>query len=352
MIAQEVNCTNCDALLRTEDRYCGKCGKAVFKIDNCSFSKKTLALAVLATTLFTGALLLLMPSLIGKTPLGVHNSKATENSALTLNNEIDDDNIKQLKKELEINPNSKDVLKELVQKLWEKLPNDKEPNQALVLELLDNLSRITAIDPNDSSSLLMLANLTFNQRVFDKSSEFYLRYLTQVPDDIQARASYSSALTFIGKFKEALEELDLILQKDPKLFQANAYKAITLAQMGKIEEAKKIGSAALLLAPNEESKEKFQKFIASLDQKENTKLIDFLKNHPIISTKILKLDDSDPKVLKLYLKQFPMSAMPAIAKEAFFGKIKVAKVNDIKSKITKLEFYDVESNSLMDTVNF
>ncbi len=296
-------------------------------------------------------------SLLGKAPSNSHSSDPSTSSIeanLTTVN-YDDSKTLELKKELEINPNNFTTLRELTSLMWEKLSSYENPPSNLVLDLLDNLLKLNSADSNDAKTLLMLANLSFNQKVFSKSASYYEKYLFLNPDDLEARSSYSSVLTFIGKFDDSLKQIDMVLKKNPNSFQANAYKAITLSQIGKIQESKELAVKALSFAPNDEAKARFSKFIDSLESElsgnkilnSNSNIIEFVKTNPIAGQKFIHSEITSDKKLKLFFKDFPMDKMPPIAKETFFGKLKES--SDIKNYL-QIEFIDSESGSIMEVL--
>ena len=212
-------------------------------------------------------------TLIGKAPTQTHQIAAaqsgraqTQSPAIAAGSDrsYQDENIIKLQDAVSKDENNLEGYRALSQALWGKLSDDAPPSQALALDILDSLSHVLRLAPDDDQALIMMANLSFNQKIFDKSADFYKRYLVINPEDSEARASYASSLTFLGKFDEAIKELDSVIAKKPDYFQAIAYKAIAFAQMGKPAEAVALGQKALALSPNEEAKARFAGFLDSL----------------------------------------------------------------------------------------
>ncbi len=293
--------------------------------------------------------------IIGNAPVESHPQNTQQAAAV----DYDDAETKAFKAELAINPNNPDALRGLAQSLWTKLANYEEGPSNLVLDLLDTLLKLQSIDPQDKLTLLMLANLSFNQRVFDKSAQYYEKYLILEPEDTEARANYSSVLTFIGKLDDALRQIDIVVGKDPKSFQANAYRAITLAQMGRVDEAKKVGESAMQYAPSEEAKNRFGKFLASLDNQQNSpqqqnepdnnepSIVKVVKQSSVAGPKLVS-SKAEGKFLLLTFKDFPMKSMPPIAKDIFFSKIRAANQQD---KFEEIKFIDAASGTLMESLS-
>ena len=350
-------CAQCGSKRKLTDKFCGECGASLSENSSKVTARPLLFVSVLIGALFIGGLVIYCgQSLIGKPPTEQHQSGLSR-PAQTTNPADANDKIKELRAELEINPKSIPNLKALSAELWNLLPNEGEPSQALVLEIIDTLGKILAIDSKDGESLLMMANITFNQKVFSKSSEYFERYLAITPDDLEARASYASTLTFVGKPAEALKQLDTVLAKNPKAFQPLAFKAITLGQMNKLDEARKVGAEAMLVAPNDEAKKRFQGFLDSLsgmrqgntpqNQADNDESVTlrYLKQHQIVGPKLVRSEIKE-KILSVYLENFPMEAMPPFAKEKFESALKEQLKND-SNIVVKLRLIDNANNKVL-----
>jgi tetratricopeptide (TPR) repeat protein len=309
-------CTQCGTSYEQTPNFCGNCGNRI----QGGSKKLRLAPLVIFGVLGLGISFLVVQGserLIGKAPTQAHlNHTAAQQS----NPADQSDKVKELRAELAINANSLPNLRALAAELWNLLPNEGDPAPGLVLEIIDTLSKILVLDDKDGESLLMLANLTFNQKVFTKSSEYFQRYLTIHPDDLEARSSYASTLTFIGRPQDAIVELDKVLAQTPNAFQPLAFKAITLGQMDKLEEAKSIGTKALQYAPNDEARKRFQGFLDSLtgqrNQNSEPAVVTYLKTHQIVGPKFVSFSTAGDTATVI-LKEFPMSAMPPFAREKF-----------------------------------
>lgn len=221
-----------------------------------------------------------------------------------------------------------------------------EGEQALLLEAVDVFSRAVEKAPDDPMILLNLADLTFEQRLFPQAVKYYERYLKLSPNELQVRARYASALAFANRVDEAVDQLSLVLEKDPQNFQATAYLAISYAQKGDVERAKETGVRALAIAPNEEAKGRLQHFLTSLDKSKapaGTSIDDAIKSNPIAGNKFVKSEQVG-EVLNLYFKDFPMQAMPPFAKEKFFSQL----YPQVPSGVKEIVFLDSESGKELD----
>lgn len=279
-------------------------------------------------------------SLLGKPPVKKFEASLEDN--------ITDPVLDALRKAAETSPNEIAAWRALANTLKLKIQNSGGEDRGLILEAIDVYSNVLKLAPEDSEALLSLADLSFDERVFDKSKEFYVRYLTKNPDDHSARAKYGSTLTFLGELDQAEKELRTVIKKEPKSFHAHAYLAIALSEKGDLKEAKKIGDIALELAPKPEARERLAAFLQSLATPQDPLSLFYqkLKQNPVAGPKFQGGELAN-KTLKLSFKDFPMSNMPPFAKEKFFNSIKQLMP---KNTAAKVEFIDLETGKVMESL--
>ncbi len=295
---------------------------------------------------------------------------AAGHTAAHVAQEVDDPQLNAMRKEVEDAPNDLSKLRVYAGMLGDKLRSNPDAPQGLVFEAVDALSRILNAEPNDPGALVMMADLSFDQKAFTKAADFYQRYLKLEPEDLGARARYASTLTFLGKYSESVSELDSVLKKDPKNFPAMAYLAITYAQSGDLVKAKELGGKALTIAPSEDARARFSAFVESLDQAGapvssspqrgsaaqpeqpavKTGLEGFIavvRSNPVAGPKFVSFEQGKDKTLKLLFRGFPMQGMPPFAKEKFFSNLKKAAVETKLEGVSSLSFVDADSGAEM-----
>jgi tetratricopeptide (TPR) repeat protein len=215
-----------------------------------------------------------------------------------------------------------------------------------------------------------MADLSFEQRAFDKSKLMYERYLALAPDDLGARARLASALTFLKSYDAAISELEKVLAKDPRNFPAKAYYAITMSEKGDKLAALRIGREALAIAPSEEARRRFGAFLASIAgehppitgqplaggrdstepkaQEPGTKnLEEFLRTHPIVAPKIISIDREASGAVLVVLKNFPIEQMPEGVRMKFFGSLEATMVRE---GAKELRLIDSDSQKTLATI--
>jgi cytochrome c-type biogenesis protein CcmH/NrfG len=281
-----------------------------------------------------------------------------------------------LREQLEGDPQNIEKLKMLAGILGDKLRNNPQSSNTKVFEAIDVLSRILAMQPNDPAALVMMADVSFDQKAFTKAQEFYERYLKLEPDNHGARARYASTLTFLGQYDKSISELNSVLKQDPKNFPAMAYLSITYAQQGDFSKAKETGSAALNIAPSDEARARFSAFMTTLDAQPGTGsspargnvepakdaqvppqaatgisgFVDRVKSNPVAGPKFVGHEEVKDD-LRLTFKDFPMSQMPPFAKDKFFGSLKKAAQETGISQVRTISFIDLASGKVMDQIS-
>ena len=224
----------------------------------------------------------------------------------------------------------------------------KTQDQNLLLEQIQTLSAILKQDAENTWALLQMAELSFNKQIFDQAENYFKRYLQVEPKDNDARAKYASTLIFLGEPDRAIAELDQVLNAEPGMFQALAFKTIALAEKGDSASALKLSEEALKAAPNEEARTRLNSFITSITSKKSatpaeqampaavtTGLQEYFKQHQILGPKIVKLNENlEEKKLEVVLKEFPIAAMPEFAKAKL--------IENIKKQLSASDFKTVE----------
>lgn len=277
-----------------------------------------------------------------------------------------------LRVEIEQDPKSMEKLKILAGAIGDKLRNNPEAPPALVFEAIDILGKILTIEPNDPGALVMMADVSFDQRAFTKAREFYERYLKIEPDNLGARARYASTLTFLGEYDKSIDELNSVLKIDPKNFPAMAYLAITYAQRGDLPKAKQFGASALNIAPSEEAKARFSAFMTTLNEGDagqgarggvakvsdvgtsQTGLMGFISSvraNPVAGPKFVRYDDSKAGIVRLFFRDFPMGQMPPFAKEKFFTTLRQAAASAKLESVGAVTFVDDATGGEMATIS-
>lgn len=357
-------CGKCGAALQGVPRFCSECGSRLAARPRAFY----ITVAGSSLTLFALGIGLQM-ALRGDRvmPSPMRNTVAPE-----VEEQTDDPQVQAMRGELEKSPDDLTKLRVFAGMLSDKLRSNPAAPPALVFEAIDVLGRILKAEPNDPGALVMMADLSFDQRAFTKALDFYERYLKVDPDDLGARSRYASTLTFLGRYDDSISQLSKVLETDPKNFPAMAYLAITYAQRGDVPKAKELGTSALSLAPSEDARARFSAFVSSLDgtagssasndqghnqaqSGEGTQaaagvagFVEQLKSNPVAGPKFVRYEESSQATLTLVFRDFPMAQMPPFAKEKFFKGLKTSAEKHKLSDIQAISFVDESSGQQME----
>ena len=360
--AKEKSCNKCHRLLPNGAAFCPTCGRRAQQLFADVKPVHLLLITVLSLCLFAASWSM-QKKLTGEKP------SLTYRQYIKLHPELNstDNTLEELKASA-IKTNSKEAWQTVVTYIMKNYAASKGTSSTELLssemaaEMLDALRAMLAIDPNDSRTILLIAELSFDKQAFSKAAEFYARYLQIVPGNPDVIARYASSLTFLGQYTLAIDELKKALEKDPNNFKTLAYLSIAYAETGEKKLALKNGRRALTVAPSEEARAKLGQYIAKISggkapsasngaragQREHgvENFIELLKKNRIAGPKLNKWKISANSLL-LYFDDFPMAAMPPFAKEKFFKIIKEnAKGADL-AEINEVQFVDRKSGKLM-----
>ena len=360
-------CRKCGFSVNESMRFCSQCGTKIAGMNRSFLLTMGTAAAALFLVVYGLQRYLQPPQQV---------ALATQHSEAPAQADIHDPQIDALRSEVEKDPQNMEKLKMFAGILGDKLRNNPSAPPALVFEAIDVLGKILAISPNDPGALVMMADVSFDQRAFTKAQDFYERYLKLEPDNLGARARYASTLTFLGQYDKSIKELNGVLKADPKNFPAMAYLSITYAQSGDLTKAKEYGATALNLAPSDEAKARFSAFMNTLGggaaaQSDSpvrgnvpaksaetlgapSGLVGFISTiraNPIAGPKFVRYEEKKSGVLRLFFRDFPMGQMPPFAKEKFFGSLrqaaKASKIDGVRSIV----FIDEATENEMEVIS-
>jgi tetratricopeptide (TPR) repeat protein len=371
-------CSRCKGTLPAAARFCPACGVAIGIIPVRGSLHSAITPKRVAFALATAGFIWAFGNYTTQEFAGVKPTKPYGDTA----HGSGDAALAALRKQAEASPQDGAVLKNLAAAIVAKLQKSKTPAQSDIFDLIDILGKILKLDPKDREALLIMGDISFEQQVFDKSAEYYERYLKEVPGDITARSRRASALTFMARFDESIRELKEVLKVSPDNFAALAYLTVTYAQKGDKKLALDTGARALRAAPSGEAKEELSAFIEKVktgqipqkappagghdEQKVHTsdkashahedggasddKLAQYFKGNPIAGPKFVTLSLSKG-VAQATFKEFPMAAMPPFAKEKFFSGIKKFIADQGITEVQSIEFVDSASGAIMETIS-
>jgi tetratricopeptide (TPR) repeat protein len=130
-----------------------------------------------------------------------------------------------------------------------------------VLPQIEALEKAVVANPNDTKSILELANLLHDNRFYDRAIAYYQKYLEKNPKDSNARVDLGICYFDLGKLEEAEQHMKRALKDDPKHVLAHFNLGIVNLRAGKMKEANEWFKKTIALAPNSQAAEQAKQYI-------------------------------------------------------------------------------------------
>lgn len=225
--------------------------------------------------------------------------------------------------------------------------------------------------PDDLDSLRALGNIAYDRNEPDRAMEFYRRYLTIKPDDLGIQTDLATMLLAAKQYDEALAAYQAVLRTDPNFFQAQFNLAIAYRAKGDDEQALAALRRAREIATDDDTRKRVDALIAHVSgaapaapaaaEAEDGGGVDLhgavetiFRSHPIVGSRIDRIDWTGDNSARVLLRGFPMSSMPPMVREKFLdrvrGGLRQAKSDHQVTAALSVELVDAESGAVMETV--
>lgn len=152
------------------------------------------------------------------------------------------------------------------------LPQVQQTEQAAganmqVVPQIEEMEKQIAANPNDTQTMLKLANFLQDNRFYDKALKYYKSYLEKNPKDTNARVDFGICYFDLGRLDEAQQQMELALKTDSKHQMAHFNLGIVNLRAGKTKEANEWFKRTVALDPNTNVGQQAQQL---LDQHSNS----------------------------------------------------------------------------------
>ncbi len=111
------------------------------------------------------------------------------------------------------------------------------PASAADQALLEHLKSLGYLSGTSSKGDRNLAAIAFENRDYRKAAQMYQALVQQEPDDAALRASFAGALGALGRYDEAIAQLDRSLAIDPLNPEGHHNRGAALERLGRRDEA-------------------------------------------------------------------------------------------------------------------
>lgn len=129
------------------------------------------------------------------------------------------------------------------------------------LPQIEALERKIGADPNDTQSILELANLLQDNKFYDRAIAQYNSYLRKKPNDADAMVDRGICYYDMGRYVEARSSMMQALKVDAKHVLGHFNLGIVSLREGKMKESNEWFRKTVALAPNSSAGQQAKQFI-------------------------------------------------------------------------------------------
>jgi len=247
------------------------------------------------------------------------------------------------------------------------------------------LAHVLELEPKDTETLRMSANMYYQQRRFAEAEKGYRRYLEADPNDAGVQTDLASSVLFQGRIDDALKMYRDVIAAHPDFVQAHVNLGIALHGSGNPEEAMKSFEHARTLATDPKEREAIDEIIAmakgetppgaaadrgagampasgapTAPPSSNAKsafqkgVDQLLGAHTIVAPKIKRIDWTGDATASVHLANFPMDSMPPVVRNKFKstmnGKIASLATDNAVASV-RVDLVDDADGRVMDTLD-
>lgn len=221
--------------------------------------------------------------------------------------------------------------------------------------------------PDDLDALRALGNVAYDRNDPTKAMEFYRRYLALKPDDLGIQTDLATMQLAAKQYDAALAGYEGVLRADPQFFQAQFNLAIAYRAKGEDALAVAALRRAREIAPDDDTRQRVDQLVAHVsggpppgadtgagggDLHGAVEAI--FRSHPIVGSRIDRIEWTGDDAARVLLRQFPMSGMPPAVREKFLDRlrsgVRQAKSDHQVTAAVSVELVDADSGAVMETI--
>ena len=131
------------------------------------------------------------------------------------------------------------------------------------IQLINNLEAKLNANPDDTKTLLRLADLKFDSGFYENAVPLYKRYLEKFPENADARIDMGVCFYNIGNYDTAIKEMKKALEYEPKHQIGHLNLGVVNLTAGNVDVAKEWFQKAIELGPNTEVGKKAKNLLNS-----------------------------------------------------------------------------------------
>ena len=246
---------------------------------------------------------------------------------------------------------------------------------AYLSEAASSYKHILEREPENPDAIRAMGNIAFDQQQPDAAIDYYQRYLKLKPDDLEVKTDLGTMFLSAGKTTEAMDIYKSVLAKNPKFFQAQFNMAIAYRSLGQMDETQKALEKARDMAPDDKTRGQVEQLLARAKGQPVAETAGaqgapppvaaaattfqgdvegLFRQHPIIGSKVQRVQWDGAESAKVFLRDFPMDQMGAEMQTMFVDRMK-ARIKEKKdarqvTQTTRIDLIDEPSGKVMATI--
>jgi lipopolysaccharide biosynthesis regulator YciM len=221
--------------------------------------------------------------------------------------------------------------------------------------------------PENLDALRALGNIAFDRNDPARAMDYYRRYLKLKPDDLGVQTDLGTMLLSNQQVEAALQTYQKVLTVDPTFFQAQFNLAIAYRAMGDEAKARAALVRARDIAADDATRARVDALLARLGEQppavageasaEGSLRGDVeavFRAHPIVGSRLERVDWPGDERARVVLRDFPMDGMPPMVRGKFIDRIRSG-VRESKARRQRaapmtIELVDAASGRVMETI--
>ena len=307
-------CSGCGNQREEEAKFCHHCGRS-FPSEDAGFHRFWLGLS--AVVVLTGLVFAFSRFVLLKQPPVAVTDTHEHDSA-------DDPNMVQLREKA--HSGEPEALLNLAEYQIQQSPRHRD----YLFQAAATLQALLEKEPENAYVLRLLGNTLGQLGDGERAAVYFRDYLKLFPRDAQVRLALGDQLAAAGRHSEAVTQYQSAIEIAPDFYLAHVHLSESYRRWGRPEEAETYKTMAEKLKKDKGERNPAPLALARFGNEVKgsangdsayVSLRNFFRDHPIVGPKMTDFQVQDRKAT-LYVKAFPMEAMPPFVRERFDAKVR------------------------------
>lgn len=226
--------------------------------------------------------------------------------------------------------------------LWKKLGDLQyraaQTERSFLSDARLTFEHVVGKSPQDVEALRSLGNIAYDLQEPPKAIDYYEKALALQPNDLNVATDLGTMYLAVKDTTNAIRWYEKVVAADPTFFQAQFNLAVAYRDSGQREKELDALARAQRVAPDEEVREEIGRILqrvsapaAAADDASGSRagaaggfkeaVESIFRTHPIMESRIDRIDWPAENTARVLLREFPMEQMPEDMKDVFRNKL-------------------------------